>query len=528
MSVPSTVDDGGFWGFYREYARSGIHAATAAGLTLFGLLTSYWIGFLVLAIAVYVLPLAHFYLAAARAGPGSSTEREGGSTVDQGTADRNDSSRTGTEGEAGTRSELAEREANVGVEPNPTPTADSEESATAASDPDPGPDRGSDRIGSDDGDGSAVTVSEHRFEGETDQPESGEEGNVQDDINEVDSTDDPADTSTPASSGGTDRTDRVEDERRSEVKESQPDREASDRRESAFVASDSPTEEPLYDAVMAAVPIAVGEDGVALARRDGEWTVVLERGPTVESNPLWGVDATSDGERVWFCGDSGVAGQYDIAEGRFTDRSAPKDLTSTWEDIAVAGPSGEERVFLVNGSGTVLRGTNDQSSTEWGETREPGSGSSIASIEFADRERGYCCDTNESVFETTDGGDSWEHVGIDEAGVDLNDLTIVRGELVVAGDDGSIFRHDDPGWTKLYAGEEALLGIGGESTNEDEGIGVAVGDSGVIYEAIGNDWEAIDSPTEETLCGVAIGSEHGAFDVAVGDSGTILERGSEN
>lgn len=453
----------GFLSFYREYARSGVHAAAAAGLTLFGLLATFWRGFVVLAILVYVLPPLYLYLH----------------------ADRTSADRAANADEADSVSNTASGPKSASPS---TPAAGAE--SEPKSEPDPGPRSGSE----------AAT------------------GNPRDER--------PTGTEPGATAGsdGAIDTETVDD--------------GGTGTDPEWIVADSPTDEPLYDAVVAGDVFAVGDSGIVLARRDGEWEIAIERGPTVESNPLWGIDASDDGEHVWFGGDSGVLGQYEVAQGKLTDRSAPRDLTGTWEDVAVVGPADDEVISLVNGSGEVLRGHNDAGEMNWTEPVKPGSGSSLSGIEFRDREVGYCCDTSQGVFETADGGESWDRIGVDDAGVDFNDLAVTGEQVLVAGGDGSVFRYDDPGWTKLYAGEETIFAIdrtseegarNGASTDSrpgDADVGLAVGDNGAIYGLAGNDWEGVDSPTDETLCGVVVGSEMAdpAPDVAVGDDGTVLER----
>jgi hypothetical protein len=64
---------GDFFRFYREYAQTGVHAASAAALTAFGLLMQFHKGFAVLALLAYVLPLTHQYR---QAGDDDSSTRE--------------------------------------------------------------------------------------------------------------------------------------------------------------------------------------------------------------------------------------------------------------------------------------------------------------------------------------------------------------------------------------------------------------------------------------------------------------------
>jgi len=49
-----------------------------------------------------------------------------------------------------------------------------------------------------------------------------------------------------------------------------------------------------------------------LARGADSWESVLEDGPSANGETLRGVDATDDGQAVWFAGDGGALGHYDI------------------------------------------------------------------------------------------------------------------------------------------------------------------------------------------------------------------------
>ncbi|SDK47497.1 Uncharacterized protein SAMN04515672_3243 [Natronorubrum texcoconense] len=290
-----------------------------------------------------------------------------------------------------------------------------------------------------------------------------------------------------------------------------------------WTAADAPTEETLFDVTRTSQgPFAVGAGGVATLRRSDGWNVVLERGPTVESNPLNAVDATDDGEHAWFAGGSGVVGQYDVEDAQLTDYSAPMEMTSSWEGIAVTGEAGEETVHLVNGSGEYLSGTKtDDGGMDWGEVVEPGGGSSAFGIDFLDSETGYVADTAGQVYETTDDGDSWETIGIDTADEGLLDVVAVAtDDLTVAAEGGVIYQYDGEEWTENDVGEEPV-----QSVDRDGETGLAAGGEGFVYDYDGEEWEQLESPTENTLYGVALDATGDYPDAAVGEGGTVIERG---
>ncbi|WP_049903887.1 beta propeller repeat protein [Halococcus agarilyticus] len=280
---------------------------------------------------------------------------------------------------------------------------------------------------------------------------------------------------------------------------------------------DSPTKRALHDVVLSAGgPVAVGESGRVLVRTDGDWETVAESGPGGASNGLVGAAVTNDGERVWMCGDSGAAGYYDVADDELTDRSAPREKTSSWEDVAVVGQTGDERISLINGSGELLVGRNQQGTIQWGEVTKPTDGDSANAI-AVDGKAGYLCDTTGSVYRKPAGG-RWDSIGIDDVDTDLHDVATLDADTVtVVGDDGTIYLYNGFNWVSLATVETALHAV-----DRRDGRGAAVGPGGTVIAVDGNEWSAADTSISKTLHGVALGTVEFS-DVAVGADGTILE-----
>ncbi|OAQ51609.1 hypothetical protein HTG_16255 [Natrinema mahii] len=283
-----------------------------------------------------------------------------------------------------------------------------------------------------------------------------------------------------------------------------------------------PTEATLRDVCVTdgGAAHAVGEDGVVLsAGGDAEWSVALADGPAAQGEELQGVDATADGAAVWVAGDSGSLGRLEPETGLHTDYTAPLEITDNWLGVAVAGRSGDETVLLIDGSGAVCRGRYRDGELAWDEPVTPGSGSSLSGVALADAAVGYCCDTNDAVFETTDGGASFEAVGPVGAGGTLEAVaTLGRGDCLVSADDGVVHRYGGSTWTPERVGEEAICGLA-----RREGETIACDADGVIYERSGRDWDAIDAGPLESLIAVAVAPD-GRRAVAVGDEGAVVER----
>ncbi|WP_135852108.1 WD40/YVTN/BNR-like repeat-containing protein [Halorussus salinus] len=287
-------------------------------------------------------------------------------------------------------------------------------------------------------------------------------------------------------------------------------------------AATVPTDAALLDAAVTGDgAYAVGAGGVVVGD-DGEgWTELLADGPRAGSNALRGVAAVEEGG-VWVAGENGALGRLDPATGRHVDYSAPDGDSSNLVDVAAAGSggaesAGDETLLVVNGSGEVRRGRYRNGDLKWADPTTPGSGSSLAGVALADESAGYACDTSQSVFETTDGGRSFEEVGVDADGTLTDVATTGPGACAVSADDGVIHRYDGDRWTPERLADEPILAValGGER-------GLACGEGGAYEREGAGGWERETTPAMGALRSVALGVSRA---VAVGEDGTVVERG---
>lgn len=285
-----------------------------------------------------------------------------------------------------------------------------------------------------------------------------------------------------------------------------------------WIEADSPTEKTLYAAVMTAEgPCAVGEDGCVLVRQGEDWSVLDADGPAGAANGLHGAAVTDEGRRVWFCGTSGAVGRYDVVEGTVTDHSAPGGETSTWEDAAVVGRVGRERIHLANGSGELLAGSVGTDGIAWSGVGKPATGTSASAVSYVDG-AGFLADTAGGVYRTTDG-EPWRRIGLRSESDTPLDLVALDAETVaVATNEGAIASYNGFNWLRSDLGDTALHAVDREGAR-----GLAVGTNGVIHELGENDWNSKSTPTSRPLYGAALGTAEDP-DVAVGDNGTVLER----
>lgn len=285
-----------------------------------------------------------------------------------------------------------------------------------------------------------------------------------------------------------------------------------------WIEVDSPTEKTLHAAVMTAEgPCAAGEDGRVLVRRGDDWSVLVEDGPGGAANGLHGAAVTGDDRRVWFCGTSGAVGRYDAIEGTVTDHSAPVEKTSTWEDIAVVGRAGRERIRVANGSGELLAGSVGSDGVAWSNVYDPAAGASASAVSYVDG-AGFLADTAGGVYRTTDD-ETWTRIGLRTGNDTPRDLAVLDAETIdVVTNEGSIASYNGFNWLRSDVGSNALHAIDREGDR-----GLAVGANGTAYELDETDWSGEETPTSRPLYGAALGTAEDA-DVAVGGNGTILER----
>lgn len=268
---------------------------------------------------------------------------------------------------------------------------------------------------------------------------------------------------------------------------------------------DSPTNKTLHGAVDTVEgPFAVGASGDVIARRQNGWEKVVNYGPLARSRILTSVDVTDDRKAVWFVGEGGVVGEYRVDTETLTNYSNPKELTSRLGGFAVEGTAGKnERLYLTTSSGELLVGVRQDSGVmKYGNFVKPGGGSELSGVDFSARKKGHVCSTSQFVGKTTDGGSSWNRVGIDFANASFADIASVKPtDVNVAATEGVIFRYDGFRWTP-HVVDDGRANIQAVSRNGEAGI--AAGDGGKVYErqSAGN-WKRYNTSVELNLKGAA-------------------------
>lgn len=291
-----------------------------------------------------------------------------------------------------------------------------------------------------------------------------------------------------------------------------------------WVPVESPTTVTLRDlAATANGPVAVGDKGVAIGRGQDRWGVILENGPGARSQTLHAVDASDDGERVWFAGAGGAFGYYDLRTEERRDYSVPRGNANTFYSLAVAGDRGEEKFIVGDGAGHVLPGhVENETETDWSWETTPNAGNAVAALTHDDDGYGYAVDVNSNVFMTTTD-DGWTRVGVDDAQGSFYDCAFGDGVFVTGGGNGKAFDaaelvdHDSEAtWTPTDLGEFAIHGI-------DAGHGgqLACGEGGNVHlRQTGGEWAQGTYDGSETFRAGLVDEQM----VVVGAGGLIVER----
>lgn len=278
--------------------------------------------------------------------------------------------------------------------------------------------------------------------------------------------------------------------------------------------ADTDTTETLYDVASAGdTAFAVGSGGRVLEREsDGQWTTVVEDGPDGNGRNLLAADATEDGAELWFVGASGTLGAYDVEAGELVageSHTAPGDQTGNFDGLAVTGDAGDAAVYVADQSGQVFVSTDDG---ETWSSSTPGGGATIPAVDFHSEQAGHLCDTDGSVFATTDG-ETWEEIGIEDADVSYYGLASDGpDDVTVVGGNGTVREYDGESWSESNVGDPQLNAV------TTDGGGIAVGESGAVFE--GDEWVGTATPTDENLHAV-VGDDRA---IAVGASGTVIEK----
>lgn len=281
----------------------------------------------------------------------------------------------------------------------------------------------------------------------------------------------------------------------------------------AWTTVETPTSNTIHDVAYAADgAYAVGGGGYLLRRTDSGWQTVTKTGPAGNGKDLFGIDATANGQRLWFVGASGAIGEYNVRNGTIIDHSTPNDFSNNLNDVAIGGCA---NVYAAGDSGAILYSFSAGRDGTWN-TVTPGSGASINALDFHDPRAGHAVDGNQTVFETTSGS-SWTKIGIDSAdGTFFGVASVSTTDVTVSASGGAIYHYDGTQWNRTQAHTVDLRSVTRQGRS-----GLTVGGSGTVLRRTGRAWTQEPTDTGETLEGVSqVGKNP---EIAVGAGGTILE-----
>jgi hypothetical protein len=286
--------------------------------------------------------------------------------------------------------------------------------------------------------------------------------------------------------------------------------------ESEWTVAETPTGNTLYDVEYTANgAYAVGAGGVCLHRTSEGWKKAFDGGVTGNGNSLYGADVTDDGKRLWMVGASGAVGEYDVEEDTLYNHSKPTDSTNNFNDVSVTGNADEANVYVAGDSGKIFYSFENGASQTW-EYVTPGSGAALSAIDFHDVKSGHVVDTNQKVFQTSDGT-TYDNIGIADANVNFYGVdSDAPDDVWVSGGGGMVFHWDGANWTPESLGDAGLRDI--EVTDDDQD-GFTVGGGGKVFDLTDGEWAQDSTATGDNLKAVVRGSTN----IAVGAGGTVIE-----
>ena len=281
---------------------------------------------------------------------------------------------------------------------------------------------------------------------------------------------------------------------------------------------------------------ATGREGVLLERTGpSQWTAVFTAGPTGDGRSIFDASTTDDGERLWFCGESGTLGYYETETGEVTTHIAPYDLHTTFHSVSANGPAGEETVHAADDNGEIVRGVVERSSTARGTASPdvldgeeltvrgvsiPGDGTAFTEVVDNDREL-FAADAGGNFYHTTDGR-NWKRRKLASTPVravsfnDENAYEVAEDGTVY--EEVSLFGEGSRNPRSIQSGVEYPTEI---DTNRGRTIVVVGGGGQIRVSEGGGNFESEELATDRTLYGAEV-MDDGTI-IAVGDDGVIVE-----
>ncbi len=286
--------------------------------------------------------------------------------------------------------------------------------------------------------------------------------------------------------------------------------------ETAWEAVRTPFDADLEAAVHAADgPYAAGEEGILVAGGPNDWEPVIERDALEADGDLRAVDATRDGERVWFAGDNGVLGMFDVETGAAVGYDYTGTASSTWCELAVTGAAGDERALLANEAGAVVSFELDGEELAFSEPTRA-SESPVVALTTTETGVGYAVDADGAVHTATATG--WEALGNIDAEGDPTDVAATPDRLLVAATDGCLYEQEHgTEWRPTVIADEEILAV---ETGDRETVAVVPESTIYTREDRESEWEHSTVDTGDRLTALALGT----VDVAVGENGAVARR----
>lgn len=228
-------------------------------------------------------------------------------------------------------------------------------------------------------------------------------------------------------------------------------------------------------------------------------------------------------------------GMNDVGDIIIELNSTTPNTDTVWWDVhiksyPVAGGDDQIDAWRIGKNGLVNLCENCDLENPFWESRSPMTSETLLGIHFIDRDNGWICGNNGTIFKTNNRGQNWQEVSLNTFGNDLYEVEFVGSQSGwMAGSAGSLWYTEDGGISWYQANQNFVQDLYGMDFVDTQN-GWAAGRAGKIFHTSdgGRNWSEQNSGTSIDLYDVSFINKY--YGWAVGLNGTMLytEDGGNN
>jgi photosystem II stability/assembly factor-like uncharacterized protein len=222
-------------------------------------------------------------------------------------------------------------------------------------------------------------------------------------------------------------------------------------------------------------------------------------------------DSTTD-NAYWYVGKDGA--MFRVNEHGGTPSTYPLESDA---DLLAIACRGADEAWVVGERGTVLFTLDG--GRQWSQL-EPPSDESFVAVAVDGAQSVWIAGDEGAILHTKDAGESWQWLATQAVPWTGISSRADGHAVLLSAADGSIWRHDGEGPTRVHAGDDALADVW---MTPDGVVAVAVGSEGTMLETRDGaaTWTQLPIPTARDLEAVYVSADGDAI-FAVGEAGVVV------